>query len=69
MVCKALEMLEKMVGKNVPPGPRAWESLLLSFGFELTLPKPIWTSLVNPIETSWDSDTDYDVKSSLVEEK
>ncbi|EXB42398.1 hypothetical protein L484_021993 [Morus notabilis] len=49
--CKASEMLGKMVGKNVAPGARAWDALLLSSGSELTLPEAIWSSLVNPVET------------------
>ncbi|PON53574.1 Pentatricopeptide repeat [Parasponia andersonii] len=51
LVCRALEFLEKMIGKNVAPGARAWEAVVLSAGSEISLPEAIWTGLVNPVET------------------
>ncbi|CAK7343662.1 unnamed protein product [Dovyalis caffra] len=47
--CKALELLEKMVSKNVSPGARAWKSLLLSSGFKLGF---VETTLINLVGTS-----------------
>ncbi|XP_024187024.1 pentatricopeptide repeat-containing protein At2g38420, mitochondrial [Rosa chinensis] len=49
-VCKAMDLLLKMVDKNVAPGARAWEALLLSSGTGPCLVETTWTGLVNPIE-------------------
>lgn len=50
LVCKAMGLLQKMVDKNVGPGARAWEALLLSSGTGPCLVETTWTDLVNPIE-------------------
>ncbi|KAH0995177.1 hypothetical protein GBA52_019041 [Prunus armeniaca] len=47
-VCKAMELLKKMVDKNVAPGAKAWEALLLSSGSEPGFAETTWTDLVNP---------------------
>ncbi|KAF5747660.1 pentatricopeptide repeat-containing protein [Tripterygium wilfordii] len=48
LACKALELVKIMVPKNVSPGVRGWETLLLSFGSELTYGEATWIALVNP---------------------
>ncbi|XP_004305097.1 PREDICTED: pentatricopeptide repeat-containing protein At2g38420, mitochondrial-like [Fragaria vesca subsp. vesca] len=50
LVCKAMDLLLKMVDKNVVPGARAWEALLLSSGTGPCLVENTWTNLVNPME-------------------
>ncbi|XP_022983450.1 pentatricopeptide repeat-containing protein At2g38420, mitochondrial [Cucurbita maxima] len=45
MVGKALELLTLMVGMNFSPGPKAWETLLLSSESELTPVKSLETTL------------------------
>lgn len=49
LVCKAMELLKKMVDKNVAPGAKAWEALLLSSGSEPSLEETTWTGLVEPM--------------------
>ncbi|KAM1801714.1 hypothetical protein FF1_033046 [Malus domestica] len=49
LVCKAMELLKKMVAKNVAPRSKAWEALLLSSGSEPSLEETTWTGLVEPI--------------------
>ncbi|RXI01526.1 hypothetical protein DVH24_014875 [Malus domestica] len=43
LVCKAMELLKKMVAKNVAPRSKAWEALLLSSGSEPSLEETTWT--------------------------
>lgn len=44
--CKAVELVQKLVDKNVAPGAMAWEALLLSSGSKLTFSETILTGLV-----------------------
>lgn len=44
--CKAFELVQKLVDKNVAPGAMAWEALLLSSGSKLTFSETILTGLV-----------------------
>lgn len=48
LVCKALELLRKIVCKNVGPGARAWEALLLGSGFKHGLEETALMDLLNP---------------------
>ncbi|KAK7851733.1 pentatricopeptide repeat-containing protein [Quercus suber] len=36
LVCKAMELMQKIIEKNVAPGAMAWEALLLSSGSKLS---------------------------------
>ena len=54
--CKALKLLEKMVGKNVSPGARAWKALLLSSGFKLDSVETKLFSLVDSNQTQLSSE-------------
>lgn len=47
LVCKALQLVNKMVSKTIAPGARAWEALLGSV--ELSFAETILTELVNPL--------------------
>ncbi|GMI81038.1 hypothetical protein like AT2G38420 [Hibiscus trionum] len=49
LVCKALEFLRKMVGKNISPGARAWEELLLSLNLDTKFSRTTLIALVNPL--------------------
>lgn len=49
LVCKALQLVNKMVSKTINPGPRAWEALLLS-SVELTSTESTLTELVNLLQ-------------------
>ncbi|XP_048319392.2 pentatricopeptide repeat-containing protein At2g38420, mitochondrial [Ziziphus jujuba] len=43
LVCKAGDLLKIMVGKNVAPGARAWEALLLSSRSKFNVAEANWT--------------------------
>ena len=47
LVCKAMELMQKIIGKNIAPGAMAWEALLLSSGSKLFFSETILAGLVN----------------------
>ncbi|RVX00653.1 Pentatricopeptide repeat-containing protein, mitochondrial [Vitis vinifera] len=49
LVCKALQLVNKMVRKTIAPGARAWEALLLG-SVEFSFAETSLTELVNPIQ-------------------
>ncbi|XP_059642831.1 pentatricopeptide repeat-containing protein At2g38420, mitochondrial [Cornus florida] len=51
LVCNAMELLEEMVGKDVAPGIRAWEALILGFGYNPSFEETAFMDLMSPIGT------------------
>ena len=41
LVCKAMELMQKIIEKNVAPGAMAWEALFLSSGSNLSFSETI----------------------------
>ncbi|XP_057972297.1 pentatricopeptide repeat-containing protein At2g38420, mitochondrial [Malania oleifera] len=51
LACKAIDLLETVVGRNAVPGARAWESLLVDSTFQLASAETLLTNLINSMQT------------------